>query len=99
MLYVRDNTSTDINDPIAFEEIEQSFLVPHSRTLRLRPKLQEFYDQHRMTKWVVGAKSVFDRDYHKFKQILWSKVEAYRKPPIKEIKSNLFNKFLFNKLR
>lgn len=99
MLYVRDNTSTDINDPIAFEEIEQSFLVPHSWTLKLRPKLQEFYDQHRMTKWVVGAKSVFDRDYHKFKQILWSKVEAYRKPPIKEIKSNLFNKFLFSKLR
>ena len=28
-----------------------------------------------------------------------SKVEAYRKPPIKEIKSNLFNKFLFSKLR
>ena len=92
MFYAKDSSSVDILDEFAFEEMEHSFLVPDSWVVRLKPKLQQFYDQRFLTKWVVGAKSTLTNNYQEFHDILRAKVLEYRKPPVKEIKKSLLQK-------
>jgi len=53
LFYCKDNESLDINDENAFESIKHTILVPDNWVLKLNRSLKKYYQQRRLTKWVI----------------------------------------------
>ena len=100
LFYCKDNESLDINDENAFESIKHTILVPDNWVLKLNRSLKKYYQQRRLTKWVIWWKSVLTNSYEEFKWILLKQLENFRKPKLlkdpkfkKKFRSfNLWNK-------
>jgi hypothetical protein len=53
MLYSLDAEATSMRDELSFEEVDSSYLLPDSWALFFKKKLQRFYDQKYLTKYVI----------------------------------------------
>ena len=110
MLYSLDAEATSMRDELSFEEVDSSYLLPDSWALFFKKKLQRFYDQKYLTKYVIWWLHKYcneeDREsikelkishrYEEFKKILSDKVKSFRTPKVRE--KTKFEKILFSYL-
>ena len=110
MLYSLDAEATSMRDELSLEEVDSSYLLPDSWALFFKKKLQRFYDQKYLTKYVIWWLHKYcneeDREsikelkishrYEEFKKILSDKVKSFRTPKVRE--KTKFEKILFSYL-